>query len=56
MTATTTNTVQSAQCRAILGWLRSGKDEPRGLSALPTHKVEQARDLNRRLRDRRVRR
>jgi hypothetical protein len=47
-------TVKTAQAKAVLEWLRQARPTT-GLSALPTTKVEQARERNRRLRERRRR-
>jgi hypothetical protein len=45
-------TVKTVQERAVESWLRQAKPAS-GLAALPAHKQEQARELNRRLRARR---
>jgi hypothetical protein len=47
-------TVKTVQERAVENWLRAAK-QVSGLAALPAGKVEQARELNRKRRERRRR-
>jgi hypothetical protein len=47
-------TVKTVQERAVESWLRQARPTT-GLAALPAHQQEQARERNRRLRERRRR-
>jgi hypothetical protein len=49
-------TVKTVQERAVESWLRQAKHVSTGLAALPAHQQEQARERNRKLRERRRRR